>query len=88
MSSTLERQARTVGGNSKLLRYRLNSAKTVLHDEIRAYFKPGRYDFVTKRLVSESGQYALVWSVRDQPKSPISYENQQTNLGSVKLIRL
>lgn len=95
MSDTLERQARTVGGNRDLLHRHLDIAKTILlpneypsRYDFKEYFKPGRFEFDNKRLVSECGTYALQWSVREDPKSPISYENQQTSVGSVKLVRL
>ncbi len=88
MSGTLEQKARTVGGNSKLLAIRLKAARSCLTNECKAYFKSGRFDYANKRLVSECGQYDLQWSVRDYPKTPISYENQQTSIGSVILIRL
>ena len=69
------------------LRKRLNDAKSVLSVEYRTMFKNPRFDRKNKRLYGGNGYY-LQWSVRPQPAQPISYDNQQTGIGTVQLHRI
>lgn len=69
------------------LRKRLNGAKNVLSVEYRTMFKNPRFDRKEKHLYGGKGYY-LQWSVRLQPAQPISYENQQTSIGTVQLHRI
>ena len=49
-------------------------------------FSNSTFDFENKRLVSDSGRFALQWRIRLHPDQPESYENQQTNCGTVVFV--
>jgi hypothetical protein len=87
MSESLEDLAIAYGSKSKNVRRRLLSARSLLTKEYKAFFCPGHYYADTKRLVGNNGYY-LEWRVRGFPDQPISYENQQTSIGSVGLYRM
>lgn len=71
------------------LRKRLNDAKRVLTAEYRAMFKPGIFKHAERALYSDTPfGYRLQWQTRPQPNEPESYENQQTAIGTVHLIKL
>lgn len=86
--ATNEEKAEAVGESKSLLLKQLNSAKNCLTKEYRDLMKGATLDFENKRLVSVCGFYALEWRLRDKPDEPISYENQQTNVGTVRFIEL
>lgn len=58
--TTLER-AQALGADPKQLRKRLRKARAVLLFAYRTRFKPGRFDFAGKRLVSDDGTLELRW---------------------------
>lgn len=82
---TNEQKALAVGNDRKELRKRLNAAKACLKAVHKKYFKTVIFDFENKRLIG-NGHY-LQWQLRNQPDLPESYDNQQTNCGTVCLYR-
>ena len=82
---TNEEQARAVGASQSLLRKRLGEARSVLCRETAKLFHPGRFDFEGQCLHSNNGKRRLQWRVRADLNLPESYENQQTNRGTVTL---
>ncbi len=71
------------------LRKRLLEAKAVLNDEYRKLFtKASIYKYQEKALYSVPRGYKLQWQTRQQPDQPESYENQQTTIGDVYLVKL
>ena len=85
---TSEQLAAAVGSSRAMLRRRLHDARSCLIRELKPKFRNGKVDFHNKRLVSECGRYALQWRLRREPDKPESYENQQTNIGSVSFVVL
>lgn len=84
-----EQEAIKVGSSKTKLRKRLMEARSVLLPKFRKQFtKQAEFDFENKMLISDDGKLALIWSVRERPDLPISYENQQTTRGSVGLFNL
>jgi hypothetical protein len=84
----LEEKARAVGNDRKALRHRLNVSKSCLVSHFRACFQNPEFDFERKRLVSDDGTMALQWSTRPHPDEPADYHNQQTSIGTVRLVVL
>jgi hypothetical protein len=70
----------------KWLLTRLMSAKSCLLPQYKSHFKSPKFDFDTKRLNGDDGYY-LQWQTREQPDEPPSYENQQTTMGDVSLLK-
>jgi hypothetical protein len=85
MSQSNEQLAAAVGASKSLLRKRLNDAKSVLKTFLAREFSKPTFDFANKRLLSNDKKLALVWQIRTRPDQPESYENQQTNRGTVSL---
>ena len=85
---TNEEKAIALGSNRTKLRARLMSAKAVLDRGMALLFSDNTFDFENKRLVSDSGRFALQWRIRLHPDEPESYENQQTNCGTVVFVEL
>lgn len=83
-----EEKAKRLGENRRELFSRLMEARAKLVGWYRKQFKNPLYQFEDKRLVSDEGELALQWQVRDFPDSPISPRNQQTSVGSVYLVNL
>lgn len=83
-----EEAARIVGESRTELRRRLNDARSCLAPHLRPLFAKATFDFPAKRLVSEDGKIALQWRLRSFPDAPGSYDNQQTRVGSVCVIRI
>jgi hypothetical protein len=86
--TTNEEQAIALGNNRKKLRARLMGAKSVLDRGMALLFSDNTYDFGNKRLVSDSGRFSLQWRIRLHPDQPESYDNQQTNSGTVVFVEL
>ncbi len=87
--SRSEYEALTLSLDKARLRKRLNEAKSVLHAEARRMFKPGIFKPAEHALYSDNPfGYRLQWSTRPDPTAPESYDNQQTSVGTVRLIRL
>ena len=87
-SASVEDKARAVGESKSKLLKRLNSARSVLSPPLRKKFGKGTFDFAKKRLISDDGKAALQWKVRDKPDEPESYNNQQTGVGSVSVVKV
>jgi hypothetical protein len=85
---TNEQKALALGNNRTRLRGRLMNAKAVLDRGMALLFSDNTFDFENKRLVSDSGRFALQWRIRLHPDQPESYENQQTNCGTVVFMQL
>jgi len=85
---TNEQKAIEVGKDRKRLLKQLKETKAVLDRAYALLFSKNTYDFENQRLVSDSGRFALQWRVRHKPDQPESYENQQTNVGTVVLVQL
>lgn len=84
--SELEKKAMALGEDEQQLETRLQSARYLLIDEYRPYFRKPTYDFAGKRLVGSEG-YVLQWKLRRNPDAPENYENQQTSVGIVVLTK-
>lgn len=84
--SELEEKAIQLSLDKDRLLKKLASAKSCLRDEFLPYFQKTTFDFENKRLVG-SGGFALQWFTRQFPDRPESYENQQTSVGVVFLVR-
>ncbi len=82
-----EDKARELSQNKSRLRRRILEAKSCLKDEYRKRFTHGehRWDLDNHRLISDDGQLALQWKLRNKPDEPESYHNQQTSVGTVQL---
>lgn len=80
-----EIMASEVGNSKAELRKRLGNSLKMRGRDVRKQFGKVKFDFKNKRLVSWDGSIALQWQLRQNPEEPISYENQQTSLGSVHL---
>jgi len=80
---TNEQKALALGNSPTRLRARLMGAKAVLDRGVALLFSKITFDFENKRLISDSGRFALQWRIRLHPDQPESYENQQTNCGTV-----
>lgn len=63
---------------------RLREARYCLVSELRSGFGKGEFNPVSQTLVGDNG-VILQWRSRPKPHLPESYENQQTNLGSVRV---
>lgn len=81
-------KAVAVSNNKSQLKQRLARAKSCLNDYYSKLMQNSVFDFENKRLVSKCGKYMLQWLVRFKPDAPISYENQQTNVGCVILVEI
>ena len=81
-------KAEAIAADRKLLKKRLNEAKSCLTTEFKHIFGATVYDFENKRIISQDGRYALQWKVREFPDKPTGYRNQQTNCGSVFVVKL
>ncbi|KKN01179.1 hypothetical protein LCGC14_1130200 [marine sediment metagenome] len=79
-----EQKAKELG----LDKTRLLDARLTMTLSARKDFGKGMYQFNHRRLVSDDGTWALVWQLRKQPNEPISYENQQTSIGTVTIHKL
>jgi hypothetical protein len=86
--TTNEEKAIALGKNRRRLRARLMSAKAVLDRGMALLFSDNTFDFENKRLVSDSGRFALQWRVRLHPDQPESPDNQQPNCGTVVFVQL
>ena len=86
--TTSEQMALDLARDSQQLRRRLLDTKSVLVDAIRAKFTYNRFDIANRRLLSDDGTLCLQWQLRECPDLPESYDNQQTNIGTVILRRL
>ena len=86
--TTNEKQVIALGINRTKLRARLMCAKAVLDRGMALLFSENTFDFENKRLVSDSGKFSLQWRVRLHPDQPESYDNQQTNCGTVVFVEL
>jgi hypothetical protein len=84
---TIEEKARAVGDNPVELLRRLRSAEQMLMPRHREKFRQPRFSFKEKRLYGQRGYY-LQWTVRRHPDEPVSYYNQQTSVGTVRLRQL
>lgn len=80
---TSEEMAIALSQDRKALRAYMMEMKSCLKAEYRAQFKRPRFDFKQKRLIGDG--FYLQWTTRPEPDEPESYENQQTNRGSVQL---
>ena len=85
---TNEEQATALGNSPTKLRARLMSAKSLLDRGMALLFSENTFDFENKRLVSDSGRFSLQWRIRLHPDQPESYDNQQTNCGTVVFVEL
>lgn len=85
---TNEERAIALGNSRTKLRARLMGAKAVLDRGMALLFSNNTFDFENKRLVSDSGRFALQWRIRLHPNQPETYENQQTNCGTVVFVQL
>jgi len=83
----LEKNAAALAGDRQVLRKRLLEARATLAVPVRKVFGNGKFDFAGRRLIGNSG-LVLQWLIREQPHLPVSYRNQQTNRGTVVLLRL
>ncbi len=81
-------KSEAVGADKKQLLQRLQETRSCLTDEYKKSFGKGKFDFANKRLISDSGTWCLQWQTRQKPNEPQSYENQQTNCGTVILKNL
>jgi len=81
----LEEKAITIGQNRTKLKKRLMEAKSMLNNEARKLFKNSKFDFENEKLIGDG--YSLQWRVREDPNKPESYENQQTSVGTVVIIK-
>lgn len=88
MRNECEQKAIAVGNDPKLLRERLMYTHDCLRREWKSMFSKKRMDFTNKRMLSDDGRWAIQWQVRPYPELPESYENQQTNWGETKLIKI
>lgn len=86
--TTNEEKAISLGSNRTKLRARLMAAKAVLDRGMALLFSNNTFDVENKRLVSDSGRFSLQWRIRLHPDQPESYENQQTNCGTVVFVQL
>lgn len=86
--TTNEEKAIALGNNRTKLRARLMGAKAVLDRGMALLFSNNTFDFENKRLVSDSGRFSLQWRTRLRPHEPESYDNQQTNCGTVVFMEL
>lgn len=86
--SELEQSAIALSQSREALKKRLMDARAVLADRFLKFFLFDKcnFDFEDKCLWGTDGYY-LQWQVRKNPGEVISYENQQTSLGSVELER-
>lgn len=87
-TDTNESKAIAVGNDKERLQRELRSAVHCLKNEFRGIFKGARFSFAQKRLISTCGKFVLQWLVRSNPQAPISYDNQQTNRGTVVCVEL
>lgn len=78
-----EKQSLALAANYKELRKRLTSARACLKIDYRRVMRNAKYQFRKRRLVSQCGQFELVWQTRSQPNLPACRLNQQTTVGKV-----
>ena len=83
-----EHSAIVLGNNRTKLRARVMQTKAVLDRGMALLFSNNTFDFENKRLVSDSGRFALQWRIRLHPDQPECYANQQTNCGTVVFMEL
>ena len=86
--TTNEEKSIALGNRRTKLRARLMDTKAVLDRGMALLFSNNTFDFDNKRLVSDSGRFSLQWRIRLHPDQPESYENQQTNCGTVVFMEL
>ena len=86
--TTNEGKAIALGNSRTKLRARWMNTKATLDRGLALLFSENTFDFENKRLVSDSGRFSLQWRVRLHPDQPESYENQQTNCGTVVFVEL
>ena len=82
----LEEKAIKVGNSKSEVKRRLMEAKSVLNKDGRQKFKRPTFNFEAKQLIGDG--YALQWEIRRWPELPVSYENQQTSVGYVEIIKI
>lgn len=85
---TKEEKARHCVSTPALFRKRMNGAIAALTREAKQYYRQRNYDFARRRVISDDGVTVLQWLLRCYPLKPVSYENQQTNIGSVVFMSL
>ena len=83
-----EAQSLEIADNKSKLRKRLMEGRSVLRREYKALFKAPVFDFRNQRLVSDDGTMALQWMTRPHPNQEPSYNNQQTSVGTVSLVKV
>lgn len=76
-----EARARLVGDDPEALLWRLKDCVSCLSKGTRTKLAHAKFDFENKRLVGDG--VALQWKLRERPDDPVSYRNQQTNIGIV-----
>ena len=84
---TAEDKARHIGETPELLKELLLDTLTCYTKHVRDIFKGAVFHFASKRLLAKDEEHALIWELRLEPDKPESYENQQTSLGRVSLVR-
>lgn len=75
-----EEQAKAIGNDPKLLLKRFKESAFVCNGFLK---KGATMNFDEKTYTSGDGKVVLEWSLRPFPDQPESYENQQTNRGTV-----
>ena len=85
---TREQKAIAIGNDTDKLKKRLLEARSVMDRAFQLFFKKYVYCFKRKCLISNCGRWALQWRIREHPDQPESYENQQTNRGTVVFVQL
>lgn len=85
---TPEAIALHIGNTPALLEERLRDAATMLIAKYRRLFSDALFVFAEKRLYAyDEENHFLEYRLRDNPNLPISYVNQQSNLGMVVVCR-
>ena len=84
--SRVELEALKLATNRQALLKRLRAARSVLTIYVRRNFGRGRFDFDKRTLTGNNGMI-LRWKTRPTPDKPVTHWNQQTNIGSVELIK-
>lgn len=90
MTNECEQQAQEFGSDPKRLRNFLMEMKSCLKQPYLKLFCCPIFDRQGKRLVARQllngHRLVLQWKIRNEPDHSISYENQQTNRGTVALV--
>ncbi len=84
---TNEQLALELAVNNGALLRRLKDARSVLTPEFKVFFRRPIFDYENRCLIGTDG-YKLQWRTRLEPRLPESYENQQTNVGTVVLVHI